>query len=148
MAGFGSSSGFTLLAWVNPDTWRFEGLDEGQRKDKEQEMLQDCVTLLCGRWGMEATVIEDSGVPYAFFTCPRFVVSTATLLRALGGLAEGIKFHRGAPTDNYKLLIDYKKCLAKYGVPDKVSEDYSGGEYGASQSGASWGSGAKRPRAK
>lgn len=95
---------------------------------------------------MEASIVEDSGTPYAFFTCPRFVVGNATLLRALGTLQEAVKFHRGGSTDNYQLLINYKKCLAKYDVPERVSEDFSGGESGASQSGLAWGSQAKRTR--
>ncbi|QMI57828.1 hypothetical protein [Chestnut teal chaphamaparvovirus 1] len=146
MAGFGSSNGFTLLAWVDPNTWRFEGMDEEQRNDREKELLDDCVTLLCGRWSMESSIVEDSGTPYAFFVCPRFVVSTATLSRALGDLAEAIKFHRGGPTDNYKLLINYKKCLVKYNVPEKVSEGSFGSDYGESQSAQAWGQQAKRPR--
>lgn len=146
MAGFGSSTGFTLLVWINPDTWRLEGLDVEQRVDKTREMLQDVITLYGGRWGMEGTLVEDGGDLYAFFVCSRFVVSQATLLRALGTLSEAVKMHRGGPTDNHRLLIEYRKCLLKYDVQDKVTEDYSGEGYAASQSGQSWGTQAKRAR--
>lgn len=146
MAGFGASSGFTLLAWVNSDTWRLEGLDEDQRADKTKELLQDCITLFCGRWGMEGTLVEDGRDLYAFFSCPRFVVSSATLLRALGTLGEAIQFHRGAASDNHRLLIEYRKCLRKYDVADKVTEDFTGSGSEASQSGQFWQSAAKRAR--
>nr|WPV87702.1 nonstructural protein 3 NS3 [Chaphamaparvovirus anseriform 7] len=139
MATFGTSNGFTLLVWCDPESWRFEGLDQEQRSDKERELIQDAVTLLSGRWGMEGTIVEDSGVLYAFFVCPRFVVSTATIIRALGDLGGTIKIHRGTATDTAKLLIEYRKCLAKYNVPDKVSEGSFGEGYGENQSGTSWG---------
>nr|QMI57948.1 hypothetical protein [Wood duck chaphamaparvovirus] len=148
MAGFGASTGFTLLVWVDPESWRFEGLDEEQRLAKKAELLQDACTLLCGRWGMESSIMEHSGESYAFFSCPRFVVSSATLLRALGTLASCIKFHRGSPTDKPELLIAYRQCLLKYAVPDRVSEDSFGKEFGESQSGHTWGNVSKRPRTK
>lgn len=143
MASFGGSTGFTLLIWIDDDTWRLEGLVGQQRDDKKRELLQDAITLLCGRWGMEGTFMETGGNSYAFFTCSRFVISTATLTRALGNLAGAVKFHRGSPTDKPELLIAYKECLAKYEVPEKVSEGSFGEGYAESQSGATW---AKRPR--
>lgn len=146
MAGIGGASGFTLLVWIDSDSWRLEGLEEEQRLARKTELLGDVVTLLCGRWGMEASTLEDSGEPYAFFVCPRFVVSTATISRALGDLAPHVKFHRGAATDKAQLLIEYKKCLAKWNVPDRVSEGSFGEESGASQYTSTWGPAGKRSR--
>ncbi|QRK03684.1 nonstructural protein 3 [Duck-associated chapparvovirus 1] len=146
MAGFGGSSGFTLLVWCDRDSWRFEGMDSQQRHDTEKELLADVITLLCGRWGMEGSIVEDSGDTFAFFVCPRFVISTATLTRALGTLAGTMKFHRGSATDNWKLLVEYRKCLLKYDVPDKVSEGSFGEGFEGSQSGHAWSQPAKRAR--
>nr|UQT67960.1 NS3 [Phasianus chaphamaparvovirus] len=147
MAAYGASTGFTLLVWIDPESWRLTNMDEEQRRATEKELLEDACTLLCGRWGMDSTIVDDSGDTYAFFSCPRFVVSSATLLRALGSLGDSVKFHRGAAGDNHKLLIRYRKCLSKYNVQDKVSEgSYSEGFEG-NQSGPSW-SANKRPRTK
>lgn len=146
MASFGGSTGFSLLLWTDPESWRFVGLDEEQRMDKEKTFIEDAITLLSGRWGMEGTVMEDSGHLYGFLTCPRFVVSTATILRALGSLADTIKFHRGSSTDRGEALIRYKKCLDKYEVPEKVSSDTFGGDFGDQGSSSSWGQAGKRPR--
>ena len=147
MAGFGSSSGFTLLVWLDTDTWRFQNMAEKQRDDKEREILEDVCTLLCGRWGMESTTLENSGKVYAFFSCPKFVVSSATLVRALGDLSDCVKFHRGGSADKPEFLIRYQQCLSKYHVPEKVSDAFSGGEYAENQLGHNWNAN-KRQRAK
>ncbi|UOH27041.1 nonstructural protein 3 [Galliform chaphamaparvovirus 8] len=147
MASFGNTNGFTLLVWVDPDSWRLQNLSDEQRNAKIREMVEDATVLLCGRWGMESTIMEVGENTYAFFCCTRFVVGTPTIIRALGSLADSIKFHRGGPTDKPELLIKYKECLQKYQVPEKVSNDYSSEEYGASQSGLNWNA-AKRSRQK
>ncbi|UOH27029.1 nonstructural protein 3 [Chaphamaparvovirus galliform5] len=147
MAGFGSSSGFTLLVWLDTDSWRLQNVAEEQRLDKEKEMLEDICTLLCGRWGMEGSVMEDSGHIYAFFSCAKFVVSTATLLRAVGDLADSVKLHRGSFGDKPEFLIRYRKCLLKYHVAEKVSDAFSGEGYEGSNAGNNW-SVNKRQRTK
>lgn len=146
MAGVGRSNGFSLLVWVDPETWRYVGLDEEQRDAKELEIVEDVVTLFCGRWGMEGSIVEERGIRYAFFTCPNFVVGTQTLSRALGDLSDSVKYHRGSPSDTAKGLINYKLCLEKYNVPDKVSEGSFGEGSGDSQYTSAWGAGGKRLR--
>ncbi|UOH27025.1 nonstructural protein 3 [Chaphamaparvovirus galliform4] len=147
MAGFGSSTGFTLLVWVDPESYRLQNLAEEQRIAKKKEMLEDTVTLLCGRWGMEGTCLEDRGDLYAFFSCSKFVVSSATIIRALGDLSSCVKFHRGGPADKAEFLIRYRQCLQKYNVQDKVSDAFSGGEYEGNSVGTNWNAN-KRPRTK
>nr|QRK03700.1 nonstructural protein 3 [Chaphamaparvovirus galliform3] len=147
MAGFGASNGFTLLVWVDPDSWRLTNMEDQQRYNKKKEILEDVITLLCGRWGMEGTFMEHSGDLYAFFCCTKFVVSTATLVRAVGDLGSCVKFHRGGSADKPEFLIRYRECLRKYNVAEKVSDAFSGGEYAENAVGTSWNAN-KRQRAK
>lgn len=138
MSAFGASTGFSILVWCDQEEPYYASLEDDERKAYEKEMLSDAITLLGTRWGMDFTYHEDKGVLYAFGVCPRFTVGIPTINRALGTLAEKVKFHRGGGTDAAISLIRYKVCKEKYGVPDTVSEGSSGTEHLETPQGSFW----------
>lgn len=138
MSSFGAANGFSILVWVDQDEPYWNSLEEPERTSYEKELLSDAIVLLGTRWGMDFTYHDDKGVLYAFGVCARFTVGIPTITRALGSLAEKVKFHKGGGTDTALALIRYKVCKQKYGVPDQVSEGSSGGEHLETPQGSFW----------
>lgn len=136
---FGTSgSGCSFLVWIDQDSWRLEGLAADQRNSRIQELLEDVVCLLTGRWSMDSTIVESKGVLYAHLVCARYPVGSATFIRALGDLGAHVKIHRGALGDSPQQMIKYIECKQKYNVPDVVSEGFSGDAGQETVSQSSW----------
>lgn len=122
-----AGQGFSIL---------LEAIDHPEDYETDEQILEDAVALLNGRWGLDGTVITDEeGKKWGWVYCTRFQVGTDTIRRALGELTpDYIRFHRGAATQTSQQAIKLVKLKRRWRVPDG-SEETQSGEVSGSTSG-------------
>ncbi|UOH27049.1 nonstructural protein 3 [Galliform chaphamaparvovirus 10] len=132
MAGVGLP-GFSILAWVDDDSPLLTEITHPnqqhtleRRTQVKQDLLHDFAALIGVRWSFDITLHVEAGEVYAFGVQPRFTVGTQTINNALGALGEHVKFIRSSPGTNLNDLIRYQQCKKKWGVPESVTESFSG----------------------
>lgn len=128
MSAFGQN-GCTILAWCNPDSelLRDATQSDDDRVKKIKELLTDASILWGSRWSIDFTWHAVNETLYIYGICGRLTIGVQTLERALGTLADHVRFHRGGPHDSWEQLVRYRSCLQKWQVPDVVTES-TGGE--------------------
>lgn len=123
-----SSTGFTVLAWVNPDSTLLQGVGEEAADRIATQLLRDFVTLLKFRWNMELTIMSIEGTSYAYGINNRITVADRTIKNAIGDLQNHIEFLRGTVQATADELAEYRQCKRKWRVPDQVTDSSSGWE--------------------
>lgn len=114
MSSWGGPAGFSLLLWVNvcPD-----------EETGEKDLLEDAVTLLSVRWGLEFTIEERNDRLYAWCYTSRFSIGEGTVQRALGDLCGHgwVGVLKCSPSTTIEQAIRFQQCKEKWSVPDAVS---------------------------
>lgn len=123
MAGF---TGFSVLAWVKPDSPLLRDVTNEAAEKITTQLLQDFRCLLSCRWNMDLTIAEYEGSRYAFGINTRITASERTIKNAIGDLHQHVDFIRSTASINFEDLARYKSCRVKWNVPDQVTE----GSYG------------------
>lgn len=121
-------NGFSVLAWVKPDSSLLHGLTEDTQKEMIAELLKDFQCLLGCRWNMDIHITCIEGVQYAFGINNRITASEKTITNAIGLLAEHVAFLRGTASNSAEELARFKECKRKWKVPDEVSTTSYGWE--------------------
>lgn len=122
-------TGFSVLAWVKPESSLLTGVSEQSAAHVEQQLLQDFMCLLSVRWNMELHIVTVDGNKYAYGTNTRITASERTIMNAIGDLAEHVGFLRSTSATNADDLARYRQCRLKWRVPDQVTDS----TYGAAQ---------------
>lgn len=123
-------TGFSVLAWVKPESSLMTGVSEQSAVNIEQQLLRDFVCLLSVRWNMEMQIVTVDGNRYAYGTNARITASERTIANAIGELNEHVGFIRSVASVAAEDLARYRQCRLKWKVPDLVSDS----TYGAAQS--------------
>lgn len=124
-----ASPGFSILAWVNPESPLLMGLDprSSAYDEMQDELLGDAQVLWGCKWGMDFTKITGlDNCRFLHGNNLRFVASNETIKQCLGNLAEHVYFLRSTPNITPEDLIKYKNCLKKWKVPTPDTTSSSG----------------------
>nr|WOP79078.1 nonstructural protein 3 [Canary chaphamaparvovirus 2] len=122
-------NGFTVLAWVKPDSpliW--EQHHDVDIDTKTEELLQDFNCLLGVRWNMDMHLVTIDGSRYAFGINTRITASEKTIANAIGDLNNHVGFLRGTANNTAEDLARFKVCKEKWRVPEEVSSSTYGWE--------------------
>lgn len=122
-------TGFTVLAWVKPESpliW--ECHHEADIDTKTDELLGDFNCLIGVRWNMDMHLVTIDGTRYAFGINTRITASEKTIANAIGDLTNHVDFLRGTANNSAEDLARYKKCKDKWKVPTEVSSSSYGWE--------------------
>lgn len=121
------SYGFSLLAWVDPDSPLLMGLDPRTEahSDMQKTILHDVQALWGIRWGIDMTMITIQDQIFIHGNNSRFHVSNDTIRKALGDLAEHIKWIRSTPNIGPEDLVKYKEALKKWNVETETQDTSS-----------------------
>lgn len=119
-------SGFSVLAYANPDSTLLLGVSDDARGRIERQLLNDFCCLVNVRWGMNCTIMEYEGTKYAYGNNPRFTASEKTIRNAIGDLSNHVSIVRSTANVDFEQLAEYKTCKMKWKVPDVVSESSTG----------------------
>lgn len=126
-------NGFSVLAWVKPDSPLVCNVSEEARQRIEQQLLLDFNCLLGCRWNMDMHLTTIDDVRYAFGLNTRITASERTISNAIGTLTNHVAFLRGTANNTAEELARYKSCKEKWNVPEEVSSSSYGWEPTAHQ---------------
>lgn len=118
--------GFSFVAWVKPDSTVIEGLSTCTATELIKSLLSDVQTLIGVRWNIDVIVFENDQTWYAYGNTNRFNISTETLKRALGSLTAHVEIYKGSVHHTADQLINYKRCLDKWDVPEILRDTTTG----------------------
>lgn len=120
--------GFTIL---------LECVSRPDDYESDEELLEEALLLLNGRWNLDGQVIRDAdNKPWGWLYCTRFLVANDTIRRTLGDMwPQYIKFYRGPPTQTSNDAIRLVKLKKKWKVSEGADESSSGGESSGGGSG-------------
>lgn len=121
-----ATNGFSVLAWVKPDSPLIRDVSDDAKARIEQQLLQDFTCLLGCRWNMDVHITSIDDVKYAFGINPRITASERTISNAIGTLSNHVQFLRGTANSTAEELARYKICKEKWNVPDEVSSSTYG----------------------
>lgn len=122
-------SGFTVLAWVKPDSpLLWDEHDESKIQEIIDTLLGDFNCLLGIRWNMDMHLVTVNGTRYAFGINTRITASEKTITNAIGNLTDHVMFLRGTANNTAEDLARYKTCKEKWKVPEEVSSSSYGWE--------------------
>lgn len=121
-----SYSGFSVLAWVRPESSMLAGVSETAADNIAQQLLRDFICLLSVRWNMELNVVTIDGTKYAFGSNTRITASERTIRNAIGELVDHVDFIRSTASVNAEDLAHYRLCRAKWKVPEIVTDSTYG----------------------
>lgn len=120
------SNGFTVLAWVNPDSPMIDGLGRDACLEMKKALLEDFKVLIGTRWTMDVVLIHKDYEVFAFGHNPRITVGEGTIRNALGELQEHVHFSKGTASNSADDLIAFKQCKDKWKVPEVVTTSTTG----------------------
>lgn len=121
-------NGFSVLAWVKPDSPLVLNVSEDARHRIEQQLLLDFNCLLGCRWNMDMHLTTVDDIRYSFGINPRITASERTISNAIGTLTNHVAFLRGTANHTAEDLARFKICKEKWSVPDEVSTTTYGWE--------------------
>lgn len=119
-------NGFSVLAWVKPESSMLAGVSEQSAESITQQLLRDFVCLLSVRWNMELQILTIDGNKYAYGVNTRITASERTITNAIGELSEHIGFIRSLASISAEDLANYRLCRLKWRVPDQVTDSTYG----------------------
>lgn len=136
MSLLGQAQGFTVL---------LEVIEVPEDYDEPEEVLEEALTLLNGRWNLDGSIIrDDDGKPWGWLYCTRFLVANETIRRTLGEMTpQYIRFFRGPPTQTSDDAIKLVKLKRKWKVQEDNTENSGETSEGGTGGATGW---RKRPR--
>lgn len=121
-----ASTGFSVLAWVKPESSLIAGVSESAAEQIIQQLLRDFICLLSVRWNMELQIVTIDGMKYAYGTNTRITASERTITNAIGELSEHVGFLRSIASITAEDLARYRECRNKWKVPEIVTDSFYG----------------------
>lgn len=123
------SYGFSLLAWVDPESPLLMGLDPRTEAHTQMQrtILEDVQALWGIRWGIDFTMLTINDQICVHGNNTRFQVSNTTIKAALGDLAEHIKWIRSTPNIGPEDLLKYREAMKKWNVEESTDTSSTSG---------------------